>query len=538
MTERRGPAGAGVVAAGHPAVAEAASEILAKGGNAVDAVVAGMFVSFHAEPILSGPGGAGFMVARMDGQPMAWDFFSTAPGLGAHDGPYVPPEGAFVGVPCDFGSAVQTFYVGPGSVAVPSAAQGFVRTQSDAGRLSLEEVLQPGLRAASEGTIVTRMSFVVSTLLEGIVRSRPEYAALFTDDEGVLLQPGAVYRNPDLGNLYEELIRHGARALVDGAPAKALVDEVQRLGGGLTARDLAEYEVFRREPIVAPLGDSRLLLVPPPSSGGMLIGYGARLLGGFEVPAVGSMDEVLLVRAVLAETLRARRDTIGDETPTVDHAAALLEQGSIQRGRDNVRRLLEHGMGALPPVATPSLGSTTHISVIDGEGNAAASTVSIGEASGLVVPGFGIFPNNFLGEDDLNPLGCHRFPPGVRMGSSMSPTIVERPDGSLMALGTGGANRIRTVLLQVIRGVVRHGLTVPDAVRADRVHYENETLYAESTDGLVDTLARLEAAGTPLAKFDAPSMFFGGVHVAARSSDGAVLGVGDARRSGEVRVTR
>lgn len=526
-----------MVAAGHPAVAEAASEILAQGGNAVDAVVAGMFVSFHAEPILSGPGGAGFMVARMGGQPMAWDFFSTAPGLGAHEGPYTPPEGAFVGVPCDFGSAVQTFYVGPGSVAVPSAAQGLVRTQSDAGRLSLEAVLQPGLRAAAEGTVVTHMSFVVSTLLEGIVRSRPEYAELFTDDDGVLLQPGARFRNPDLGRLYEALIADGARALVDGAPAKALVEEVQRLGGGLTARDLAEYQVYQRDPIIAPLGDSRLLLVPPPSSGGMLIAYGARLLGGFDVPAHGSMDEVLLVRAILAETLRARRATIGDETPTRDHAEALLDEASVEGGRKRVSALLERGMGALPPVSTPSLGSTTHISVIDGDGNAAASTVSIGEASGLVVPGFGIFPNNFLGEDDLNPLGWHRFPPGVRMGSSMSPTIVERADGSLMALGTGGANRIRTVLLQVIRGVVQHRLAVPEAIVADRVHYENETLYAETCNVLEDTVDRLEEAGTPLARFDEPSMFFGGVHAAARAADGTVLGVGDARRSGEVRVS-
>jgi gamma-glutamyltranspeptidase/glutathione hydrolase len=525
-----------VVAAGHPAVADAARRTLVRGGNAVDAVVAAMFVSFHAEPILAGPGGAGFLVARIDGEPAAWDFFSTAPGLGTGTDPYKPKPGGFFGVDCDFGSTVQTFYVGAGSVAVPSGMQGMLAVQSEAGRLTLAEVLEPGVAACAEGTEVTRMSWVVSTLLRGIVDSTHEYSAFFTQPNGDLLAPGQRFRNPDLGNLYETVIREGSSAMVDGAPARALVAEVQRHGGGLTMADMAAYRVARSKPLVGRMGDAEMLLVPPPSSGGMLIGYGAALLDGFDVPEPGSRGDVLLMRAVLAESLRARGEVVGSSTPSMAHAHTFADGAFVEAGRKRVQTLLDRGPEALPPLVTPSLGSTTHVSVIDGDGNAAACTVSIGEASGLVVPGYGIFPNNFLGEEDLNPLGFHAFPPGVRMGSSMSPTLLVQPDGAMVALGTGGANRIRTALLQVMRHVVRHDATVDEAVRWDRLHYENDTLYAECANGYADAIGSLEADGTPLTPFPEPNMFFGGVHVAARSSDGEVLGVGDDRRSGEVAV--
>jgi gamma-glutamyltranspeptidase/glutathione hydrolase len=166
--------------------------------------------------------------------------------------------------------------------------------------------------------------------------------------------------------------------------------------------------------------------------------------------------------------------------------------------------------------------------VLDRDGWACSVTCSNGEGSGIVVPGTGVHLNNMLGEQDLNPLGFHRHPPGRRLPSMMAPTMVLRDGVPELALGSAGSNRIRSAILQTIIRVVDEGLRAGDAVRAPRVHFEDEVVYAEP--GIdVDSL---EAAGRAIGRFRDLNLFFGGAQAVERDREGRFWGGGDPRRGG------
>ena len=176
------------------------------------------------------------------------------------------------------------------------------------------------------------------------------------------------------------------------------------------------------------------------------------------------------------------------------------------------------------------LGSTTHISVIDGEGRACSVTCTNGEGAGVIVPGTGVHVNNIMGEQDLNPLGFFRYPPGRRMPSMMSPTVVLGDGGEVeLVVGSAGSNRIRSAILQTIVAALDHGMRADAAVRAPRIHFEDDVVYAEPG---VDVEA-LEADGHAIARFRALNLFFGGVQAVERdAATGALSGGGDPRRGG------
>jgi gamma-glutamyltranspeptidase/glutathione hydrolase len=181
-------------------------------------------------------------------------------------------------------------------------------------------------------------------------------------------------------------------------------------------------------------------------------------------------------------------------------------------------------------------GSTTHVSVIDEEGNAASVTFSFGEGNGIIIEGTGIMMNNLMGEEDLFPDGFHSWPPGTRLATMMSPTLVVSPEGEVIVMGTGGANRIRSALVQVISNLVDHRFAAAPATEAPRVHYEDGVLNAE----VFEPGPRMEAVRSlgarELVIFDEHNLFFGGVHLVRLRRDGTLEGAGDPRRGGACRV--
>ena len=185
-------------------------------------------------------------------------------------------------------------------------------------------------------------------------------------------------------------------------------------------------------------------------------------------------------------------------------------------------------------MADDALGSTTHITAVDAEGGCASVTCSNGTGSGLIVPGTGIHVNNMMGEQDLNPHGFHRHRAGVRMPSMMSPSIVLRGEELEAGLGSGGSNRIRSAVLQTVVRLVVEGDSAADAVVAPRVHFEDGTVQAEpGVDD--DALARLEARGYEVVRWQERNVFFGGVHTVARDPEtGELSAGGDPRRGGAV----
>jgi len=503
----------GVVAAGHPLTAEAGADVLRQGGNAVDAAVACVLMSFVAESPLTGPGAGGFMLVHTaPGEDHLLDFFVAAPGHGLDS---VEPA-ALTPVDVHFSEeAIQRFNVGPSSCGAYGTTLGLAAALERFGSVRLSDLTAGPARAAREGIEVVPMQAFLFEVLEPIFRSTPECSELYAPG-GRLLREGEAYRFAELGDLLDRLGSEGPGFLYEGDVAGAASDWVLERGGLLTREDLARYEVVEREPARAGYRGRTVLTNPPPSSGGILIADALGILERLERP-----HDACVIAEVIASTNRAR-----DE----DFLTGLATEGYLERF------LAKDALDSVATEVRSRLGNTTHISVMDAEGACASVTCSNGSCSGVVVPGTGMHLNNMLGEQDLNPLGYHRHEPGARVPSMMAPTVVLRDGRPEIALGSAGSNRIRSAILQTILGVVDHGLAAREAVSGPRIHVEGREVEAEP--GIEDeALAKLEQTGWTVRRWAEQNLYFGGVQAVARNLDtGELSGGGDPRRGGAATV--
>ena len=488
----------GVIAAGHPLSAQAGADAMRSGGNAVDCAVAAMLTSYACEPLLTSLGAGGYMLVVEPGeQPVLLDFFIEAPGRGASVG----RRAQLVPISVSFGDAVQVFNIGPASVGTPGMAAGVCEASSRFGRIPLADLVKPAASLARDGVELNTAQAYVVEILAGIVTSTPECAALFAPN-GRVARAGDVVRQPELADALERLGSEGAAPFFTGDIAAAIVDWLAARGGIVTAEDLAAYRVVSRTPIRVAYRGREVVGNPPPSAGGILIAHALALLDS----APDAPD--------LTELVATMERTQSERTP--EFLEGLDDPEFVERFLSRRSRL----------------GSTTHVAVLDREGWACSVTCSNGSCSGVVVPGTGVHLNNMLGEQDLNPLGFHRHPPGRRLPSMMSPTVVLRDGAPELVLGSAGSNRIRSAILQTIIRVIDDGLEAGDAVRAPRVHFEDGVVYAEPG---IDTAA-LERAGRAIGAFRELNLFFGGVQAAARDTQGRFSGGGDPRRGGAALV--
>jgi gamma-glutamyltranspeptidase/glutathione hydrolase len=496
----------GVVAAGHPATAEAGAGVLREGGNAVDAAVCAVLASFAAESPLTGFGAGGFMMVHRGEETVLLDFFVAAPGAdGIERGTELVP------VPVHFDAeTVQTFYVGPASCGVPGTAAGLEQALRRFGTMSLAELVKPAVRLAREGAPVNAEQAYILDILSPI-HARLEGTRELYAPAGHTLRDGDLFRFAELAEALERFAAEGAEAFYRGEVAAALSEFVVAHGGMLGPGDLAGYEAIERRPIRAAFRGAEVLTNPPPSSGGILVAY---CLGLLERLGERSGPEHLV--AAMGAANEARGEAFAEALYGGDLVASLLEPGGLDLAAGDL------------------LGSTTHISVLDGDGMCASVTCSNGSGSGVLVPGTGVILNNMLGEEDLNPLGFHAIAPGRRVPSMMAPTVVLRGGEIALGLGSAGSNRIRSAILQTIVRAVEQGMAAGEAVRAPRLHYEQGVVQAEP--GIdEEALARLEARGIPVLRRPEINLFFGGVQAVARDSvTGALSGGGDPRRGGSV----
>lgn len=483
----------GVTAAGHPVSAKAGADAFRAGGNAVDAAVAAMLTSFVAEPLLTGLGAGGLMtIAEPDGRVVCLDFFVETPGRGAD--PSTRAE--LLPWEVDFGDASQVFNAGPASAGTPGTVAGIAHASANYGRLDLAQLTAPAAALARQGVALNDQQAYVVWLLDGIIRSTPECAAIFTRG-GELLTAGDTVRQPEMADAFDLLGSEGAAPFYTGHIAGVIAEWLAERGGLITAEDLAAYEVVEREPVRVDYRGLSFVATPPPSAGGTLV---ALTLGRLDQGNGAPTPEQLV--AAMRETQEAR---------TVEFLDGLAEPGFADRF-----------LGA-------RLGSTTHISTIDEDGLACSVTCSNGSSSGVVVPGTGIHLNNMLGEQDLNPHGFHMHPVGRRLPSMMCPAVVLRDGRPWCAIGSAGSNRIRSAIVQTIVAAIDHGMPLQGAVEAPRLHWEDGVVYSEPG---VD-LEGLEGSDA-FAEFRGPNLFFGGVQAAALQWDGSFDAGGDPRRGGAV----
>jgi gamma-glutamyltranspeptidase / glutathione hydrolase len=470
----------GAIAAGHPLTANAGIRVLRAGGSAVDACVAAAFVSWVCESPLTGPGGGGFMLVHEaeTGKTTVLDFFVTVPKEARGD-----VELLELAVDFD-GDTRQLFRTGAAAVAVPGTALGLETAHRRFGRMPWAELVAPAAEVARAGVELTPMQSYLHRILDGLLRHSPEGDALY-GREGRPYVLGDRFALPELGETLDRLGAEGSDALYRGELAERTVAHVGAGGGALTLADLEAYVVVEREPIAVEYHGHEFRSNPPPSSGGVLVALGLRTLGERE-PAPGAVADAM-------EAQEAARDAT--------FARALVSGDAVQL-----------------------LKGTTHISVLDRDGNAASLSASLGSGSGVVVPGTGIHLNNMLGELDL--VGASQ--PGERLTSMMAPSLVLRDGAPRLVLGSAGSARLRGAILQVTANVVAAGMTVEQAVEAPRVHAEAGVVHCEAP-AAADAL---EAEGRAVVRWKERNLFFGGVSAVEVRPDGETAAAGDPRRGG------
>jgi len=486
----------GVVAAGHPVTAASGAEILRAGGNAVDAALAAMFTSFVAEPMLTGLGAGGYMlVAPPQSAPVLLDFFVEAPGRGLAPG---APHAPLHPVDVSFGHVMQVFNIGASAAGPYGVLAGAWTAAQRFARLPPAELVAPAVAAARAGVLVGERQAYLFEILAPITSATPEARKLFMP-AGHSPRAGDKHCDPALADTLERLAAEGPAPFYTGDVAELVCDWVAERGGLLTRADLAAYATIVRDPVRVAYRGQTVLTNPPPNAGGVLLAYALALLEREPAP------------------------------PTVAAIVGAMESAQAERTPEFLADLSDPGF--LERFSTSRLGATTHISVVDADGWACAVTCTNGEGCGEVVPGTGIHLNNMMGEQDLSPFGFHAHPPGRRLPSMMAPTMVLRDGIPRLVLGSAGSNRIRSAILQVVIGVLDHGLGVQAAIDAPRVHFEDGTVYVEPG---VETAA-LEAEERTLVRFATRNLFFGGAQAVLRDPvAGTLTGGCDPRRGGAV----
>lgn len=458
------------IAAGHRSTAQAAHMILQQGGNAFDAILAAMMMSFVAEPLLSSPGGGGFlMVCGPKQEPKLLDFFSDTPtqsldSINSDELDFYPILG-------DFGTRQQEFHIGRAAAAVPAVPAGIYKIHQTLCTMPLPTLAKAAIDTAREGIQINHQQAYVALILKPIIESNSEAKALFNN-----FTPGSVWKNQQLSAFLDSLSKadhnwfyHGDIAQQVSAPSDGLLQQC----------DFEKYQCIVREPLQLDLGEYQLLTNPKPSSGGFLIAEQLRRL-------YNRHDELAVLEAM-------------------QHA-------------DDLKRT---------PISEVSRG-TTHMSVADSNGNLASLTLSNGEGNGQVVNGCGFMMNNFLGEEDINTNGFFNWQNSQRLSSMMSPTLVTHPEKQF-ALGTGGSNRIKTTIAQVINHLVNTNKELKHAIEAPRMHFENGHLDLEP--GFNQTTSeRLKKSNPIFSEWNNHNLYFGGVN--AVQTGQTVNAVGDFRRSG------
>src|ERR687893_438921 len=497
--------------AGTPYAAEAAAEVFCAGGNAADAAVAARAAGRFAEPVLSSIGGGGFALVRdPSGEAELIDFYDAMPGKGL-------PSSAFGAggnpqtIVLKYGAGVNST-VGGASVAVPGALRGWEALLGRHGRLTLAENLAPAIRFAREGFGVCKTSGMWFQVAEEVLRLTEETRKTFFDGDRIYLE-GEKMRFPELAETLEAIGEGGADLFYEGELGRRLSSYILEMGGIITERDLAEYEAVIRKPLTVAYGPGIVFANGPPSAGGPTLAQMLRIVSGYELADLPGADYARVMAGAMRFALHDREIAYVDGAENEIVARRLTSE---EYAREQRRRIF----------GSPH---TTHLSCVDSEGYVVSITATMGYGSGLVIPGTGIPMNNTLGEPELNPRGFHSLAPGERLISSMSPTICSSEEGGLIALGSPGASRIPTAILQTLVNVLDLGMPLEAAVLAPRFHAEGNLFAYEAGARTGD----LDGYGQVL-PFEEPNMYFGGVNAVRRTPEGPFEAAADPRRSGGV----
>lgn len=469
------------------------------GGNAVDAALSAMMVALVTEVAVIGPGAGGFVTVGGPSQhPIVYDGAMAMPGLGL-DADRL--GGGGVPVHIGYGGGVDTI-VGPGSVAVPGGWAAMDAVWRDHGTAPWREIVAPALDYARRGFPLGSVAdYYLQYSFDPIYSLDPiSQAALHNGNRR--RTTGELIWLPGLADALSAISSDGAQVMYQGELGQAISSDILDRGGIITRRDLAEYRVKKRSPIILQLGEWTVVLNPPPAVGGVALA-GMLTKVGYHPPLCSQR----LVEAQL-EVLNSRR----------------LNVNGVEDWRE--------GIGIMSADILAGLGSpsTVNISAVDASGLACAVTLSCGYGSGVVAGGSGMWMNNSLGEIELTGGRFHGQPAGQRLMSNMAPTVMWKDTGEVVAAGSPGADRITTALQSTLLSVIVEGSSLAEAVERYRGHVEHT---AQGWSLCHEEGFPVEGLHMPRRSFAGRHMFFGGVSAAALNREGFMEAVADSRRVGK-----
>jgi gamma-glutamyltranspeptidase/glutathione hydrolase len=525
--EKRPASGSrGMVVTNHPLASAAGSEMLLAGGNAIDAAVAALFALTVVEPMMVGILGGGVAHLRLaDGRHLVVDGLSTAPHR-ASPSMYEPVSNE-IGKARDVRDRLNV--VGPRAVAVPGALKAWCETLERYGTMPLADVLQPAIRLAARGFVVSPyLSDCAGDCAADLARD-PGLAALFLPG-GAKIAPDTRLVQADYARTLALIAQQGPSALYGGELGKTLAAFMAENGGLIDEQDLADYRVVTRQPVRGTYRGYEIVGPPPPSSSGVHVVQMLNILEAWDVGALGfgSTDAVHLLAEVLKIAFADRAVATADPAFVKVPIARLTDKAYAAERRALIR--MDRAQEWLPGITGGESADTTHVTVADSFGNVVAATQTINGLFGACtqVPGTGMIANNYMFNYDPHPGRALSIAPGKRCFTSMAPMMALRDGRFSFALGLPGALRIFPSAMQAIVNLIDHRMTLQEAVDAPRVWTEGGVLELE--EAIPEAVAvELTARGHRIVR--APRVA-GGMNAIALEPDGSFTGAACWRADG------
>ena len=466
-----------MVSSAHPLASGIGVEIMKNGGNAIDAAIATHFALAVVYPQAGNIGGGGFAVIRLNnGSINSLDFREKAPAL-AHRDMYLNADGQLIDLKSTHGHMAS---------GVPGAVDGMFALHQKYGTLTMAELIEPSIEIAQRGYTLTPLATKLLNTKQEEFQKYNRWSTPYQSDQN--WEVGDTITQPDLAKTLENIQTNGRNGFYEGIVADQIVAEMQ-IGEGLVSHaDLKNYQSVWRKPITGKYRGHQIISMAPPSSGGIAL---IQLLQGTEDYPISdwghNSTKTIHLMAELERRVYADRATFLGDPDFIDvPIAKLLDSAYNQKRYDEISFLkatpsILVSSGKIPPSESPE---TTHISVVDANGNAVAITTTLNSSFGnkVMVKGAGFFLNNEMDDFSSKPGSPNQFgliggqanaiAPNKRMLSSMTPTIVTYKDKLKMVAGTPGGSTIITSVYQTLLNVIDHGMGMQEAVNAKRVHHQ------------------------------------------------------------------
>ncbi len=468
----------GMVVTNHPLASAAGAEMLAAGGNAVDAAIAALFTLTVVEPMMVGIFGGGMAHIRLpDGTHTVIDGLSTAP---AATGPDTYRPVSDMPGPDYLETEGRENAVGPRAVAAPGNLKAWCETLARFGRLPLGDVIDPAIRHASRGFAVTPyLSSCIEECAADLARDA-EIARLYLPG-GKPAPAGHRLVQSDYAGTLRGIAREGADILYGGTLGRSVTAAIAQAGGFLTLDDLTAYRTVERAPVRGPYRGFEIVGPPPPSSGGVHVLQMLNILEGYDIAAMGfgSADHLHLVAEVLKIAFADRAAATADPAFVQVPVERLISKDYAAERRASID--LGRAQSWSAGVAAGESANTTHVTVADRDGHVISTTQTINSLFGarFILPGTGIIPNNYMYLFDPHPGKALSVQPGKRITTSQAPLIALKDGKPAFALGLPGGLRIFGSAMQAVINLIDHGMSLQEAVEAPRLWTQGQTVEVE-----------------------------------------------------------